>query len=182
MFIRRVLVVAQWTSKVDIRHFLHLFDAWSEAIIEAEDLGSERVAQDAAASIARNSSTPAASQHTLEAENPVNDGSMLHQRVGEFLRKRMREHLQNEGHASAILGDAALGAEIDAGILGYLERLQCSIDGCNDLQDASLAGYGAYEELSGGNVRVPGGFSSVIEALASKVGVHLSDTFSLSPS
>lgn len=78
-------------------------------------------------------------------------------KVGDFLSRRVRELLgENSG-------------EPNAGVMGYLERNQCTTDGCDDLRDLSLSGYGVYVELKGGNVRVPGGYSRIIDALALKV-------------
>ena len=58
---------------------------------------------------------------------------------------------------------------LDEGILGYLERLQCSIEGCDDLEHVSFYSYAMYKELNSGDVRVPGGFSRIVDALAAKV-------------
>ncbi|KAL3927703.1 MAG: hypothetical protein SGPRY_002705 [Prymnesium sp.] len=52
----------------------------------------------------------------------------------------------------------------------WAARMQCSIDGCADLSEQGLQAYANYEELGGKDVMSnasSGGFSSVMEALAS---------------
>ncbi|CAM9631213.1 unnamed protein product [Choristocarpus tenellus] len=53
--------------------------------------------------------------------------------------------------------------------MGYMRRWQCINEGCDSLNGMSLSLFGQYQELGGGNVRVPGGFSRVIEGLRGKI-------------
>lgn len=85
-------------------------------------------------------------------------GTFLHRRVREILLTGTGESGQGEGRG-----------DIDEGILGYLLRKQHAVEGCDDLNGVAVSGYGMYEELGGGDVRVPGGFSRVVDALAGKV-------------
>ena len=85
-------------------------------------------------------------------------GTFLHRRVREILRAGTGGGGQGEGRG-----------DVDEGILGYLLRKQHAVEGCDDLNSVAVSGYGMYEELGGGDVRVPGGFSTVVDALAGKV-------------
>lgn len=97
----------------------------------------------------------------------ANDGE-----VGAFLHRRVREILR---------GEMAEGAgDPDEAILGYLLRKQCTVEGCDDLDGVAFAGYGMFKELEGGDVRVPGGFSRIVDAVAAKV--RLWTRFLCSPS
>ncbi len=88
--------------------------------------------------------------------------------VGAFLRRRVREILRaNPGSGGQ--GEGEGEGDVDEGILGYLMRKQYAVEGCDDLDSVSVAGYGMYKELEGGDVRIPGGFSRVVEAIAAKV-------------
>lgn len=97
-------------------------------------------------------------------------GTFLHRRVRDILREGTAER----GGAASSGGKQGEGGNdddgsIDEGILGYLMRKQRAVEGCDDLNGVSVAGYGMYEELEGGDVRIPGGFSRVVDALAGKV-------------
>lgn len=96
----------------------------------------------------------------------ANGRSGTEDEVGTFLHRRVREILR------AGTGGGGQGAErgdIDEGVLGYLLRKQHAVEGCDDLNSVAVSGYGMYEELGGGDVRIPGGFSTVVDALAGKV-------------
>lgn len=172
-------------------------EAWSQAVLEAETLYAASLAAEAAtaaegsnaedhqqqnlapkrleaAAATTVSNSPRQDPHvngiSLNVDNSgsttnaaISDDGRLEDRVGAFLHRRVREILRAGGDSSG-------GCGIDEGILGYLERKQHAVEGCDDLGVVSIAGYGMYEELEGGDVRVPGGFSRVVEALAAKVG------------
>lgn len=89
--------------------------------------------------------------------------------VGTFLNRRVREILRAGTGGGGSQGGGEGEGEVDEGTLGYLLRKQYAVEGCDDLNSVSTSGYGTYEELGGGDVRVPGGFSRVVDALAGKV-------------
>lgn len=93
----------------------------------------------------------------------------------EAMNEAQNGELQGQGSDS--LGRAVIhraqqimGGPIDEYTLGYLLRLQCDIEGADSLDDVSLNSFDAYQEPSGGNVRVPGGYSRVVDALAGLAG------------
>lgn len=77
----------------------------------------------------------------------------------------------------------SVGAELDRQIDDYLQskpddqrrllrglfdqmlQRECCINGCADMHQLSLTGYGAYNELPGGNLLLPGGYSQLIERI-----------------
>lgn len=153
------------------KEFRKVSKAWSEAVHEAEKLGSTCALEDnkhhtdsttttittagvAVHEHASNDGRDPTSATTTPGGHMTDNGR---QKVGDFLTRRVRELLREKN------------GEPDAGAIGYLERSQCTNDGCDNLCDLSLSGYGVYEELKGGNVRVPGGYSRIIDALARKV-------------
>lgn len=95
----------------------------------------------------------------------ANDGE-----VGAFLHRRVREILRGEMPEGE--GDP------DEAILGHLLREQCTMEGCDDLDGVAFAGYGMFKELEGGDVRVPGGFSRIVDAVAAKVRLLYGHGFS----
>lgn len=119
-------------------------------------------------------STAIAEVERLELGVDDHGGRAEDGKLGDFLTRRVGELLGGRGQGSTP------ASAPDAGVMGFLERRQCAIEGCDDLNDIQLSAYGVYEELRGGNVRVPGGFSRVTEALANKVRASLSPP--LSPS
>lgn len=116
--------------------------------------------------------------HAIGGERSIG-ARLQEERVGAFVHRRVREILRagtrETGCAAPLDGEQGEGGgvsgegSIDEGILGYLMRKQCTMEGCDDLNAVSIAGYAMYEELEGGDVRIPGGFSRVVDALAGKV-------------
>lgn len=174
--------------------FLKHSEAWSKAVLEAETLYAASLldegTRDASTEVQKSLETRAISPTILTSASTVSDQeysgraksipwrngsldetngiatingdarssrSLGKDSVGTFLHRRVREILREAG------------TDPDEATLGYLRRKQCAVEGCDDLDGVSLAGYGMYEELEGGDVRVPGGFSRVIDALANKV-------------
>eukprot|EP00903_Cladosiphon_okamuranus_P012790 g11954.t1 len=127
---------------VSRREFIRHSDAWSKAILEAEML------------------------HEISLQAGYQGDGGREDEVGTFVHHRVREILRT-GTGGDGQGDGP-GA-IDEGILGYLLRRQHVIEGCDDLNSVAISGYSMYEELGGGDVRVPGGFSRVVDALAGKI-------------
>eukprot|EP00966_Prymnesium_polylepis_P146907 3393026-Prymnesium_polylepis.1 len=82
--------------------------------------------------------------------------------VGEYCRRALEAA---RPRLRATHRDAAL---IDASF-EWAARMQCSIDGCGDLDEQGLEAYANYEELSGGNLpsfAPGGGFSAIMDVLA----------------
>ncbi|CAM9748978.1 unnamed protein product [Ectocarpus sp. 13 AM-2016] len=186
-------------TQVSRREFVRHSEAWSQAVLEAENLYAASLAAEAETAAEGGNAEDQQQQQRrniepkrLEAiamttvpnsprQDPqvngishnVNNGgstpnaaisadSRREDRVGAFLHRRVREILRAGGGSSDSCG-------IDEAILGYLVRKQHAVEGCDDLNVVSVAGYGMYEELKGGDVRVPGGFSRVVEALTAKI-------------
>ncbi|CBJ34018.1 similar to peroxisomal n1-acetyl-spermine/spermidine oxidase [Ectocarpus siliculosus] len=186
-------------TQVSRREFVRHSEAWSQAVLEAETLYAASLAAEAetaaeggnaedqqqqqrqnldpkrleAAATITVPNSPRQDPHVKGISDNVNNGgstpnvvmsadSRREDRVGAFLHLRVREILRAGGGSSG-------GCGIDEDILGYLVRKQHAVEGCDDLDVVSVAGYGMYEELEGGDVRVPGGFSRVVEALAAKI-------------
>ncbi|CAM9111164.1 unnamed protein product [Scytosiphon promiscuus] len=176
---------------VSRREFMRHSEAWSRAVLEAETLYEASLAAEgvespqqhqqhvgAATLVAATAASPTGRADDIRAagRTPTANGhhrSPIHsigseraistkvagleeEPVGAFLHRRVREILRADGN-------------IDEGILGYLMRKQRAVEGCDDLNGVSIAGYGMYEELEGGDVRIPGGFSRVVDALAKKI-------------
>lgn len=160
------------------REFLKFSKAWSKAVLEAETVYATSLAEDlkdpAVGIAASNGPTPRAAktstptlQHEKKAANGMVDGNghtgkiAKEGEIGAFLHRRVREILRG--------GMAAGEGDPEEAILGYLLRKQCAVEGCDNLDGVSYAGYDMYKELEGGDVRVPGGFSTVVDALEAKV-------------
>lgn len=176
------------------REFIRHSDAWSKAVLEAELLyetalqaendgggaqqqqqqhsptslentrGTARAASAGTAATETSSSLDGKPPAVHAAGGDAGGGSK--DEVGTFLNRRVRDILRAGTEGS---GEGEGRGDIDEGILGYLLRKQYAVEGCDDLHSVSISGYGVYEELGGGDVRVPGGFSRVVDALAGKV-------------
>lgn len=171
------------------RNFFEVCEAWSHAVLDAEYLGAASLAEGT-----HDDTTKAAAHHKNASNKLGKPSSKTHNnfrdsRVGEYLNRRVRELLLHKAGGDGQLegeeaqDSVAVGSpeengrasnmtqqrQPDPGMMGYLERKQCVLEGCDDLRGVSLAGYGVYEELDGGDIQIPGGFSRVIDALARKV-------------
>lgn len=165
------------TKKVHRLEIQQVSKAWSQAGVEAQTLhaGSSFLAEDAQRAPA---STPtiseAAATTTATATGGRGQGHVIAN--GTPGGKKSKEALPAFFHRRVCeLFRAQTGGKAkdpDEAILGYMMRKQCTFEGCDDLAGVSLAEYGAYSELEGGDVRVPGGFSRVVDVLAGKVSVY----------
>jgi monoamine oxidase len=88
--------------------------------------------------------------------------------VGSELRRQIDEYVQSRPE------------EQQPVLLGLFEQMlqrECCINGCADMQQVSLSAYGAYDELPGGNLLLPGGYSQLIDRMLieikRKAGAHL---------
>lgn len=159
--------------------------AWSRAVLDAEKVGAASIAEGAERQVAAttthhtNAFTKAQNPGTATTRTVSSNGPKISREdsVGQYVTQRVRELLLEAaggGGGGEPRYHPEKGGEHTvepyAGTMGFLERRQCAVEGCDDLHSVSLEGYGAYEELDGGDVRVPGGFSRIIDALAQKVG------------
>ena len=80
--------------------------------------------------------------------------------VGQRLRRLIDEHLA---------GRTATERPLWTAMFEQMLQRECCINGCADMEQVSLSSYGAYEELPGGNLVMPGGYTQLIEHMLTAI-------------
>ncbi|XP_053202764.1 peroxisomal N(1)-acetyl-spermine/spermidine oxidase-like [Panonychus citri] len=84
--------------------------------------------------------------------------------VGKWLKKEIDKYLDTLNEQDRIL--------ISSIFANFMARETC-ISGCHSMDQVSLPYFGAYEELPGGNVTIPGGYGQLIDCLLDEIQFKL---------
>ena len=95
--------------------------------------------------------------YTDKDQDPTNES------LGAFLRRESDKWIENEVKNEPVI-------EVVRGLFDSLLKRETCISGCHSMDEVSLRYFGAYEEFSGGNLIIPKGYYSLIEALLEDIG------------